>query len=83
MDSKSKSIGLILSGGGSKGIAHAGVLKFLEEKNIVPTQIAGSSAGSIVAALYGSGKSPEAFWNSLNPFIFFIGNILHSPKRVL
>ena len=32
MDLKTKSIGLILSGGGSKGLAHAGVIKFLEEK---------------------------------------------------
>jgi NTE family protein len=71
MDNKSKSIGLILSGGGSKGIAHAGVLQFLEEKNIIPTQIAGSSAGSIVAALYGSGKSPEAILEFFKSIYFF------------
>ena len=40
MDLKTKSIGLVLSGGGSKGIAHAGVIKFLEEQNIRPSQIA-------------------------------------------
>jgi NTE family protein len=67
----SKSIGLILSGGGSKGIAHAGVLKFMEEKNIFPHQIAGSSAGSIVAALYGSGKSPEAILEFFKSIYFF------------
>jgi NTE family protein len=71
MDSKSKSIGLILSGGGSKGIAHAGVLQFLEEKNIIPTQIAGSSAGSIVAALYGSGKSPQEILEFFKSIYFF------------
>lgn len=63
-----KTIGLTLSGGGSKGIAHAGVLHFLEEIKIVPHQIAGSSAGSIVAALYSSGKSPLeilAFFKSI------------------
>jgi NTE family protein len=59
MDLKTKSIGLILSGGGSKGIAHAGVIKFLEEKNIRPTRIAGTSAGAVVAAMYAWGKSPE------------------------
>ena len=59
MDMKSKNIGLVLSGGGSKGLAHAGVLQFLEEQNIKPTQIAGSSAGSIVAALYSFGKSAK------------------------
>lgn len=71
MYSTSKSIGLILSGGGSKGIAHAGVLKFMEEKNIFPHQIAGSSAGSIVAALYGSGKSPEAILEFFKSIYFF------------
>jgi NTE family protein len=71
MDSKLKSIGLILSGGGSKGIAHAGVLQFLEEKNIAPTHIAGSSAGSIVAALYGIGKSPEAILEFFKSIYFF------------
>lgn len=34
MDLKTKNIGLVLSGGGSKGIAHAGAIKYLEEKNI-------------------------------------------------
>jgi NTE family protein len=71
MDIKSKSIGLILSGGGSKGIAHAGVLQFLKEKNITPTQIAGSSAGSIVAALYGSGKTPEEILEFFKSIYFF------------
>lgn len=71
MDIQTKSIGLILSGGGSKGIAHAGVLKFLEEKNIFPTQIAGSSAGSIVAALYGSGKSPKEILDFFKSIYFF------------
>ncbi|WP_300978646.1 patatin-like phospholipase family protein [Flavobacterium sp.] len=68
MLSNSQSTGLVLSGGGSKGIAHAGVLQFLEEQNIIPKSISGSSAGSIVAALYGSGKSPReilAFFKSI------------------
>jgi NTE family protein len=52
MDLNSKSIGLVLSGGGSKGIAHAGAIKFLEEQNIRPTRIAGTSAGAIVGAMY-------------------------------
>jgi hypothetical protein len=38
MDLNSKSIGLVLSGG-SKGIAHAGAIKFLEEQNIRPTRL--------------------------------------------
>ena len=59
MELKNRSIGLVLSGGGSKGIAQAGAIKFLEEQNIRPTQIAGTSAGSIVGALYAFGKTPE------------------------
>lgn len=59
MDFNSKSIGLVLSGGGSKGIAHAGAIKFLEEQNIRPTRIAGTSAGAIVGALYAWGKTPD------------------------
>ena len=59
MELKTRSIGLVLSGGGSKGIAQAGAIKFLEEQNIRPTQIAGTSAGSIVGALYAFGKTPD------------------------
>ncbi len=59
MDFKTQSIGLVLSGGGSKGLAHAGVIKFLEEQKIKPSQVAGTSAGSIVGALYAWGKTPE------------------------
>ncbi len=71
MDMKSKNIGLVLSGGGSKGLAHAGVLHFLEEQNIRPTQIAGSSAGSIVAALYSFGKSPKEILSFFQSIYFF------------
>lgn len=48
-------IGLVLSGGGMRGVAHIGVLKALEEHGIVPTHIAGSSAGAIVGAMYAAG----------------------------
>jgi len=49
---KRKKIGLALSGGGWKGIAHIGVLKVLEKNNIPIDFIAGTSAGSIVGGLY-------------------------------
>ena len=52
-------IGLALSGGGIRGVAHLGVLKALEERQIKVHRFAGVSAGSIIAALYGSGYSPE------------------------
>ena len=52
-------IGLVLSGGGSRGVAHIGVIKALEEHQIVPTHITGSSAGAIVGALYAYGYNSE------------------------
>ncbi len=50
-------IGLVLSGGGAKGLAHIGVLKILEEQGIRPDYITGTSMGSIVGALYALGYS--------------------------
>ena len=52
-------IGLVLSGGGAKGIAHLGALKALEEKGIKPGIISGVSAGAVMGALYASGQKPE------------------------
>jgi len=52
-------IGLVLSGGGSKGVAHIGAIKALEEYGIQVTHVAGSSAGAIVGALYAYGYSWE------------------------
>ena len=71
MDFSSKSIGLVLSGGGSKGIAQAGALKFLEEQNIKPTHIAGTSAGAIIASLYAFGKKPEEILEFFKSIYFF------------
>ncbi|GAL68715.1 putative patatin-like phospholipase [Jejuia pallidilutea] len=48
-------VGLVLSGGGVRGVSHVGVIKALEEHNIIPTHITGSSAGAIVGALYAYG----------------------------
>lgn len=47
--------GLALSGGGTRGAAHVGVLKALEEARLLPDAVAGTSAGSIAAGLYASG----------------------------
>lgn len=52
-------VGLVLSGGGAKGIAHAGVIKALEENDIPIDCIAGTSMGSVVGSLYACGFSPE------------------------
>lgn len=52
-------LGVALSGGGARGVAHAGALKALTEAGIKPDIMAGVSAGSIVAALWGAGVSPD------------------------
>ena len=51
-------IGLALSGGGIRGISHAGALMAMEELNIIPEIISGVSAGAIVGALYADGYKP-------------------------
>jgi len=50
-------IGLALGGGAARGFAHIGVIQVLEEAGIRPDLVVGTSAGSLVAALYASGKS--------------------------
>jgi len=50
-------IGLALSGGGTRGLAHIGVLRFLEEHRIPIDRIAGTSMGGLLAGLYATGQS--------------------------
>jgi len=52
-------IGLVLSGGGIRGVAHIGVLKALKEENININMVSGTSAGSIIAGLMACGLNPE------------------------
>ena len=52
-------IGLVLSGGGAKGLAHIGILKSLEEAGITPDIITGTSMGSIMGGLYAVGYSAD------------------------
>src|SRR5437867_1525382 len=52
-------IGLALSGGGARGLAHIGVLKVLEELRVPIDVIAGTSMGAVVGGLYASGMSPD------------------------
>lgn len=54
-----QSVGLVLSGGGAKGIAHIGVIKALEENDIPIDFVTGTSMGAIVGALYACGYTPE------------------------
>src|SRR5579864_607018 len=62
-------VGLVLSGGGSRGTAHIGVLKVLEQMRIPVDAIAGTSMGAVVGGLYASGlsaKEIESIMTSLN-----------------
>lgn len=56
---KNEKIGLILSGGGVRGLAHVGLLQALKEEGIQPDYISGSSAGALVGALFAMGYSSE------------------------
>lgn len=52
-------LGLVLSGGGARGIAHLGALQVFREWGLVPNIIAGTSAGAIIGAFYAAGMEPE------------------------
>lgn len=58
-EGKRPKIGLVLSGGGAKGMAHIGALKVIEEAGIKLDYIGGTSMGAIVGALYASGYSAD------------------------
>jgi NTE family protein len=59
MRNTSLKIGLALSGGGAKGLAHLGVLKALDENHLRPSVISGASAGAIAGAFYACGYAPD------------------------
>jgi NTE family protein len=52
-------VGLALGGGAARGFAHVGVIQVLEEAGIQPALVVGTSAGSLVAALYASGRNGQ------------------------
>ena len=52
-------VGLVLSGGGAKGLAHIGVLKVIDSLGIKVDYVAGTSMGAIVGGLYASGYNAE------------------------
>ena len=71
MNETTYNIGLSLSGGGAKGIAHLGVIQALEEFGLKPEIIAGVSAGSIIGALYADGKRPKDICRFFKESSFF------------
>jgi NTE family protein len=75
-------LGIALSGGGAKGVAHIGVLQALEEAGIHPQVVAGTSAGSIIGAWYAAEIKPKemmdfvkksSFWRLFRPGFTFDG----------
>lgn len=59
IDGKVPKIGVVLSGGGAKGLAHIGVLKVLEEEGVKIDYIGGTSMGAMIGGLYASGYTAE------------------------
>lgn len=59
-------VGLVLSGGGAKGAAHIGVLKYIEDAGIPIDYIAGTSMGSIVGGMYALGYSSDEILNIIS-----------------
>jgi NTE family protein len=70
MNRKTYRVGLALSGGGVRGAVHLGIVNVLQKNGIYPDIIAGTSAGSIVGALYAAGVNLDEFleeFKSINP----------------
>ncbi len=76
-------VGLVLSGGGAKGLAHIGAFKVIEEAGIKIDYIAGTSMGAIVGALYSSGYTAsqlDSIFHEINFNILIQDNIPRSAK---
>ena len=56
---QAQTVGLVLSGGGAKGMTHIGIIRALEENNIPIDYITGTSMGAIIGSLYAMGYSPD------------------------
>ena len=72
-------LGIALSGGGIRGIAHAGVLKALEENKIKIEAIGGTSSGALIAGLYVLGYSPEDMYHLFRAYAKDIVGIGQNP----
>ena len=81
-------VGLVLSGGGAKGLAHIGVLKALEENHIPIDYIVGTSMGGIVGAMYSAGYSPSeieyiALSEDFQEWRRLVGEYFSAPPKVV
>lgn len=77
--SKKYNTGLVLSGGGTRGFAHLGVIAALNDLGIKPDVISGSSAGAIVGAFIAAGKTPEDILRIFKKGWFFQYTKIHFP----
>lgn len=71
-------VGVVLGGGGAKGAAHIGVLKYIEEMGIPVDYVAGTSMGSIIGGLYAMGYSPDELAKLISEMNWseYVGNSL-------
>jgi len=76
--SKKKKIALVLGGGGARGIAHLGVLKFLEENGYTSDFIVGTSAGGVFGSYYLKYKNVEKAWDELTKEIIACAYKVHN-----
>ena len=74
-------VGVVLGGGGAKGAAHIGVLKYMEEMGIPVDYVAGTSMGSIIGGLYALGYSPDELTQLIASMDWsaYIGNRIDRP----
>ena len=66
MKAKQYNIGLVLSGGGTRGFAHLGLIQALNEAGIYPDVISGTSAGALAGVLYADGYTPREIMKIMN-----------------
>ena len=59
---QAQKVGLVLSGGGAKGMTHIGIIRALEENNIPIDYITGTSMGAIIGSLYAMGGTLPMIW---------------------
>ncbi len=79
-----KKIGLVLSGGGVRGVAHLGVLQVLLEMGLEPAVISGTSAGALVGAFHAAGHSIEtAFRFFINTPVFKLGHFTTNKPGII
>ena len=80
---KKYKLGLALSGGGARGFAHIGVLKFLDECGLRPDIIVGTSAGALMGTLYADGYTPDEIMSLYNGREFMEFASMQIPKMGL